>query len=649
MASDNHNDSHIPPDIDADNNSGNDNKLDNNHLSDQDNGLADTADLLARLSQPLDIDEFAFAWLELQCRTLGNVSAAVLLIRDEGANTFKPVAKHPLEARVDTLAEVAYGVIDEECGLLLPLEGENKRPGYAVAYPVHVDQQLLGIVALEVNVSEPQALQGIMGQLQWSVGWIALYVSSQSVAGIRAESFSNRRALAVFSKVQAQHEFAAACQSLVTAIATELDCDRVSIGFPTGAANHQTIKVQAVSHNAQFGKKMALVTAISHAMEEALTLGRDIVLPQRDSSVTTPDHGALMAEQGSLSVVSIPVFVSDSFRCVITLEKGHGELIDVDKVDFVKAIAVLCSPTLEDIQAAQRSLPKIIADKIRLQFERLIGPNYIGRKIIAFITFILLIFFIFAKGTYRISAETELEGIVQRVMAAPFNGYIASAQVRAGDLVKAGEVVARLKDEELRLERQKWLSERSQYRHEYNQAFSKAERAVVSINRARMNQASAELALAEQKLQRTNIVAPFDGVIISGDLSQRLGGFVEQGEVLFEIAPLDNYRVVLFVEDKRIGDVALGQQGNLVLSSLPNQKFQFQIKSITPITEARDGANYFRVEAELVQAQLLEGGERLRPGMQGIGKIEVDQRRLISIWTRSFTEWLSLQIWKWLP
>ncbi|MEH6909624.1 MAG: HlyD family efflux transporter periplasmic adaptor subunit [Oceanicoccus sp.] len=611
----------------------------------------DTTALLARLSRPLDFDEFGFHWLALQCQMLGNVTAAVLLSRETGSNSFKPLAKYPLDARVDALAEVAYGVIEEECGLLVALDSGSTDPSsgqtnrYAAAYPVHVDEELQAIVALEVNVSDAGELQTVMGQLQWSVGWITLYYSGQKIADLTAESFRSTQALAIFSQVQSQTESEAANQTLVTALATELGCDRVSIGFPASySAANCSVRVDAISHTVQFGKQMGLLTAISNAMSEALTLGRDIVLPLKDSSVSAPDHGHLMNEYSSQSIASLPIFVADRFRCVLTLEKSTGAKIDTDTLEFVRAIGVLCSPTLEDRRIAQRSLLQVVRDKSRQQLERLFGSGYIGRKILLAASVLLLLFFSFATGTYRIAAETELQGVVQRVMAAPFNGYIANSSVRAGDIVKAGDVVAQLEDEELRLERQKWLSERSQYRHEYNEAFAKVERSVVNINKAKMDQATAELALTEQKLLRSQIAAPFDGLIISGDLSQRLGGFVEQGEVLFEIAPLDNYRVVLFVEDNRIGDVAVGQHGNLVLSSLSSHTFPFVVTVMTPMTEARDGGNFFRVEASL-----LEGSPILRPGMQGIGKIEVDERRLINIWTRSFREWLQLQLWKWLP
>jgi hypothetical protein len=67
------------------------------------------------------------------------------------------------------------------------------------------------------------------------------------------------------------------------------------------------------------------------------------------------------------------------------------------------------------------------------------------------------------------------------------------------------------------------------------------------------------------------------------------------------------------------------------------------VRQVTPISTAQDGRNYFRVEAELDQASA-----RLRPGMEGIGKVEVGERKLIWIWTHSLVDWLRLWAWKWL-
>jgi multidrug efflux pump subunit AcrA (membrane-fusion protein) len=162
------------------------------------------------------------------------------------------------------------------------------------------------------------------------------------------------------------------------------------------------------------------------------------------------------------------------------------------------------------------------------------------------------------------------------------------------------------------------------------------------IIKAQLAQAQAEMDLLDARLARTTLAAPFSGLVVSGDLSQRLGGAVEQGEVLFEVTPLDAYRVILKVDERRIADVTVGQSGTLVLSSLPDNRYPFIIDKITPITKAEDGRNYFRVEAHLQQID-----NSLRPGMEGVGKIDIDRRKLIGIWARDFVEWLQLTLWKW--
>jgi hypothetical protein len=62
------------------------------------------------------------------------------------------------------------------------------------------------------------------------------------------------------------------------------------------------------------------------------------------------------------------------------------------------------------------------------------------------------------------------------------------------------------------------------------------------------------------------------------------------------------------------------------------------------VNNAKDGANRFRVEARLDAKP-----ERLRPGMEGVGKIEVDERRLVWIWTHSLVDRLRLWLWHALP
>ena len=41
--------------------------------------------------------------------------------------------------------------------------------------------------------------------------------------------------------------------------------------------------------------------------------------------------------------------------------------------------------------------------------------------------------------------------------------------------------------------------------------------------------------------------------------------------------------------------------------------------------------------------------EKLRPGMEGVGKIQVDERKLIWIWTHKLVHWMRMWVWSWWP
>jgi len=186
-------------------------------------------------------------------------------------------------------------------------------------------------------------------------------------------------------------------------------------------------------------------------------------------------------------------------------------------------------------------------------------------------------------------------------------------------------------------------SEREQLDRKYRQALAAQERATMTILQAQIEQVDAMLSLVTDKLARATLLAPFDGIVVAGDLHQLLGTPVELGKMLFTVAPLDSYRVILQVEERDISYVRLGQQGELTLSGIPHRRMDFSVEQMTPVSTAQEGRNYFRVEARLQNAS-----DRVRPGMEGVGKIDVGERKLIWIWTHNFVDWVRLSIWKWL-
>jgi RND family efflux transporter MFP subunit len=451
-----------------------------------------------------------------------------------------------------------------------------------------------------------------------------------------------KAAVDILAGVMAEDHFDGAARVFVTEVATRLGCDRVSLGLVKG----KHAQVKAISHTAVVGKNMNIVHAIGAVMDEALMQRTDIryPAPEDEKVLVIRDHELLAQRHGAKTIMTLPFYGQGRYHGALTLERQDNRPFSNEDMLYIKSVMALADPVLENKYNNDRPIVFGIFDSFKKQTRRLFGQGYMGRKIAVLSVLVLALFFGLVKDEYRLSANASLEGSVSRSIIAPLDGYVKEASVRAGDVVRKGDVICKLNDRELQLEMQNLVSKRGQYERQYKKAMAERNHADANIINAQIDQATAEINLVQNKLSQIVIRVPFDGIVLSGDLSQRYGAAVKRGEELFQIAPLDAYRLILKVDEHRITDVAVGQRGVLVLSSLPHDKYEFTVKKITSITTADEGLNYFRVEAALDNLS-----PRLRPGMEGVGKIKVDQRLVVLIWTRSLITWLRLGLWSWLP
>ncbi|MFT6046524.1 MAG: multidrug resistance efflux pump, partial [Arenicella sp.] len=387
-----------------------------------------------------------------------------------------------------------------------------------------------------------------------------------------------------------------------------------------------------------------LVNLAERAMDEAIEQNKVIHYPEPDGNgVITHNHAKLSGEQNGGVILSYPLIARGKNIGAVCIESSDDQRFEDDVVEMCQSIITLTGPILYDKHLNDLWIGEKVKKSLKTQLQRFFGVGYAGRKIFAVCFTALVLFFVFAIGDFRISADSVLEGQQQRALVAPFDGFVAQSLLRVGDRVTKGDVIASLDDTDLRLDLVELSSSRAQAQSQYDAALAEYNRAEAKTFRAKVDQANARIGLVSEKLKRTKLIAPLDGVIVNGDLSQSLGGAVSRGEALFEIASLFKYRVALKVDERDISYIQQGQNVELLLSSLPDQTFALDVDSITPMTTAGDGRNFFRVEAELDDPNGI-----LRPGMEGVAKIAVDDRRYIWIWTREMVDWWRLAIWRWV-
>lgn len=601
----------------------------------------------AQFAAPADANEFTVSWLSILCSQIDQARGALLLLRsgEDGDGSYVAAAIWPDVGRpMQYLAAAAEKTLRDRTGVVLAPDGsaaQSRDQAVHIGYPVAVEGELHGAVVVHVTGCSEAELQRALRLVHWGTGWLVDHFRQRAQS--RQQTGLDRLTLVsdLLATALDEHRLGESALAVVNSLANRLDCDRVSLGMDRDGE----VEVVAISHTASFDRRTNLLRLLTEAMEEVMDLDQSMVYPPADGDeIGVLAHAEFARESKDAAICSVPLRERGHAIGVLTLERTAGPVFDTPTVELCRTVGMALAPVLALKQDCERGVWRRLVDHGRLGIEMLVGPRHPGVKLIATMLVSGMLLMTFITGDYRVAARTVIEGAVQRAAVVPFDGYVVESLVRAGDVVRQGQVLTRLDDKDLLLEQTRWRSELQQLQGKLRQAMAAQERATMQLVAAQIRQAEAQLSLAQGKLERASLVAPFDGVVVSGDLSQMLGTPVEQGKVLFEIAPLDAYRVILQVDERDIADVRVGQHGELALSGLPGQTMAFAVKQITPVTTPQDGRNHFRVEA-----QIEAPSERLRPGMEGVGKIHIGERRLIWIWTHDLVDWLRLTAWNWLP
>ena len=454
----------------------------------------------------------------------------------------------------------------------------------------------------------------------------AVVRSSRSavVLGLQARAFGQQR-------------FRASATAVVTELAQLLSCERVSIGF-----HHQgRTRLGAISHGGDIRTQQNIVSAIAAAMDEARDERRVIVhpLPRDASPSVSLAHAELSKANGRVAICTVPIVVHRQACGAIVLERREG--FDVRAVEAAKDVAGFVGPVLELKFRLEQPLGGRIVEAITPGGKGGGLFRYGTGSVIAGSLLLVATLLAVWPTTLRVVAPARVEGAGQRVIAAPLDGFVQAATLRPGEAVKAGQVLATLEDRDLALEREKWHAEASQLEKQYRDALTKDDAAQIVIARSKLEQAQAQVDLVARQLERAMLRAPFDGVLISGDLSQSVGMPVKRGQELMTVAPDRSFRIVAEVDEQDIGQLRLGQRAQVMFAALIERPLTMQVTRVAPVATPLDGRNVFEVDGHVDGAD-----PALRHGLRGIARIDIEDSTYGVVWWQRARQWLQHTAWR---
>lgn len=551
--------------------------------------------------------------------------------------------------------------------LAIPIFNANTPPPPPGSQPVPT-----GVVVLLIEPRAKDAVRSTMAMAEVLCGYFYGHQARLALRRSQHSSAALDMATRLIASINTAPSFKGACLQLTNDIAKQFGVDRVALGW----VRSDSVRVQAISDTEHFDKRMAMVQKLQSAMDECLDQEQPVVYPQPAADGPGGDvilaqaiihaHRDLASGNAKLKVASLPLRATgvtpgtaesteEEVVGVLTIETAGDAPIDLNSIELLQAAMDLIAPVLKIRRQDDRNLALRTYDSSLRAASWAVGPRHTVWKVVSILVFALAIFVTFYRITYRPNAEATLEPRTRRLVSMPFDGIVKQLApgIEPGRMVNAGDLLVELDTQELRLgladaEGQIQQAQMQAAASRVAKDTAKAAQAEKQEDRAR-----AQAAVYRYRIDKSRVVAPISGMIIAGDLEDRIGSTMKVGELMFQIADPTDILCIARVDER---DIALIRKaadenrgkGRIATKGAPALPLDFTIERIVPLATAAEGKNVFEVRSKLDQTpENLDKLKQMRlvSGIEGEAKFDTERRSLLWIGAHRIID--AIRLWWW--
>ncbi len=613
--------------------------------------------IVDRINEAQDQKAFLAGMLQLQCMIVAADYGAIWLVDPQNkpnlAQTWPTtLAEHDPDSTVlQMLQQAAATGLSRSSSQILKLHIGEDQPiqGNAPASLVFVTVMRSGGRVMAVSTAVAESRDSKVAKVtqpmrEIAAGLFESFQARQEAKRQFVDAQAVRGAMAILAVSQEGRGFNGACLNLVNELARQQKCSRVSIGWVKGRA----VRVVAMSDTEHLKRHDEQVTLTELAMSECLDQQQPIVYPfpeQTDpllSHAVVHAHRRVTGDHPNRHVLSVPLRHEDQWLGVLTLERSD-EAFSEQLIQQLQLVADVVAPHLDDRRSSDRFLVSHTWYSFEKSMGYLIGPKHVGWKLLVILVLTLIGFAIFGSWPYHVTAEFAIEATDKRIVPSPYDGRLDVVKVEPGEFVHDGSLLAQLDTTQLELQLAEAMSEMRRATLERSQATAESKQAEAQQAQARIDQARSRIELLKYQIDRGSIRSPVEGFVLSGYWHDKVGGVVEQGKPMFEIAPIKELVALVRVSENDIDliDTQNPQTGQLATRAVPEHKFDIHVTRIVPMASPVDRANVFEVRCQFDQP-----AEWLRPGMEGLARIKIGDKPIIWIATHRIVN--TVRLWLWL-
>jgi RND family efflux transporter MFP subunit len=408
------------------------------------------------------------------------------------------------------------------------------------------------------------------------------------------------------------------------------------------------LQLKAVSGEREVNHGAPEIKLLQEMHEWAAISNKELLVVQRDGEVdnereeTRAKFREYFSKAGSTCFYALPLADDQGRVGVLSMESSNPDfLLDVH-VEIIKVLAGQATVALRNAEL-YREVPfiEVLAPILQkkqqfLRMEKRRRSAFVALGVAAALFLAVFPLPMRVEGTAVVAPQRTAQ------IQPEVEGVIKTVYVREGDPVSKGVIIAEIEDWDYRAQLISARAKQGIALAEMNRALARNDSAEAGRQRVEAEFWTAETQRAEQRVERTKLRAPIEGVVTTPYVENLVGKRLAPGDTFAEVSDTRNAVVDVAVDERDVAILHTGANGSVKLDGFPTSTFKGSVAVISPKTHAELERRVVFVRVEVPNP---EG--RIRAGMQGHGKVMAGWRPAGYVFFRRTGMWVWEKLWMW--
>ena len=434
-------------------------------------------------------------------------------------------------------------------------------------------------------------------------------------------------------------------QSVVNGPAAVIPYERAAIALE----QRGRIQLRAVSGMADFNPEDPHIAKLSQILLWASLLREPELVTQHgeeissDREETRAKFQSYFSETGMRAFHAVPLADEEGRVGVLAFESSDPDFLSVAHIEMIKVLASQATVALRNA-SLYKEVPFIgVLQPLIQKKKQFLALERHRRAVLVSSGVAALLFLALCPMPLRVDGRATVAPAHAAHLGADIEGVVRDVKVREGDQVHKGETIATLEDWEYRSALAAAQAKREIATAQMNRALAANDDTEAGIQQAQTAYWAAEVTRAQERLDRTVLRSPIDGVIATPHLENIVGRKLKFGDTITEVVDNSEALVDVGLDQDDIGLVVPGQTARVKLDAFPARTFQGKVAVVSPVGRLEEDRRTFYARIAVSNPENI-----LRAGMQGRGKVSTGWHPAGKVLFRQPVMWLWSKLWYWL-